>query len=123
MSEIEQEVDLLAIAKQVQKSRIGHSFLRGPNDGYEVSAGYRMDSTRESLDNLTRLRNRMIEKGETETTIRDFDNQFHGVSEEELTGIIGELTDFGLSLYQHKWELENMIDAAETVEAVELVNW
>ena len=122
---MEQTVDLLATAKTVQKNRIGHAFRTAPDAGYEVSAGFVMDSTREDLDNLTRLKERMLETGTTTTKvqIRDKANQFHEVTVAELAEIVGDLTDFGLSLFAKKWQLETAIDAATTVEAVEAITW
>lgn len=117
------EVYLLETAKSVQIGRIGHMFRTAPEAGCEMTAGYVMDSTRESVDNLTRLRDRLVELGVTTTTIRDYHNQFHSVTVVELSEIIGELVDFGLGLYQRKWDREQAIEAATTVEAVESINW
>ena len=117
--------DPLVTAKTIQKGRIKHAFERAPEYGYEVSAGYMMDSAREDIDNLSRLRDRLLETGSTSTvaTIRDKSNQFHNVTVAELTEIIGELIDFGLGLYAKKWQLEQAIEAAETVDAVNTINW
>ena len=122
---MEQTVDLLATAKAVQKGRVSHCFRTAPNAGHEVTAGYIMDSTREDIDNLSRLRDRLLETGTTlsTVTIRDKGNQFHTVTVAELSEIVGELTDFGLGLYAKKWQLENEIETATTVEAVEAITW
>ena len=116
-------IDPVATAREVQKGRIRHLFRTAPDAGYVTAAGYPMDCTREDIDNLTRLRNRLLETGGTGTTIRDRRNEYHDVTVDELSGIIGELVDFGLGLYQRKWELEAAIDAATTVEGVEAVMW
>lgn len=117
--------DPLATAKTVQKNRIKHLFNRAPEYGCAVSAGYILDSSREDIDNLARLRDRLIETGTTSTTtlIRDKNNQFHQVTVAELSEIIGELIDFGLGLYSKKWQLEELIEAAATVEEVNAINW
>lgn len=122
---MEQTVDLLATAKAVQKGRIGHAFRTAPNSGHGVVAGYVLDATRDDIDNLSRLRDRLLQTGTTSTTttIRDKANQFHTVTVAELSEIVGELTDFGLGLYAKKWQLENEIETATTVEAVEAINW
>lgn len=118
-------VDLLATAKAVQKGRISHAFRTAPNSGHVVVAGYVMDSTRDDIDNLSRLRDRLLETGTTSSTvtIRDKGNQFHTVTVAELSEIVGELTDFGLGLYAKKWQLETAIDSAITVEEVEAITW
>ena len=119
------EVDLLATAKQVQKGRIRASFDRAPDAGCEVSGGFVMDAKREDIDNLSRLRDRLLETGTTSTTtqIRDKANQFHIVTVGELSTIVGELVDFGLGLYERKWQMEQTIDACTTIEEVEAVVW
>jgi hypothetical protein len=122
---MEETVDLLATAKAVQKGRLAHAFRNAPNTGFEVSAGFVMDSTREDIDNLSRLRDRLMETGttSTEVTICDKANQFHSVTIADLSEIVGELTDFGLGLYGKKWQLETEIETATTVEAVEAITW
>jgi len=84
-----------------------------------------MDAKREDIDNLSRLRDRLVETGTTSTTttIRDYDNQFHTVTIAELSEIVGELVDFGLGLFARKWELEQVLAAAETEEEVLAVAW
>ena len=116
-------IDPVATAKTVQKNRVGHCFRTAPEGGCVVAAGYRMDSTRVDVDNLARLRDRMLETGAVSVTIRDQSNQFHDVTVAELSTIVGELIDFGLGLYARKWQLESEIAAAGTVEGVEAVVW
>lgn len=117
------EIDPVATAREVQKHRIGHLFRTAPEAGYTTSVGYLMDSAREDIDNLARLRDRLLETGASGATIRDKCNQYHDVTVAELSAVVGELVDFGLGLYQRKWELEAAIDAATTVEDVEAVAW
>jgi hypothetical protein len=116
-------VDPLETAKTVQKNRVGHCFRTAPDGGCVVAAGYRMDSARVDVDNMARLRDRMLETGAVSVTIRDQANQFHDVTVAELSTIVGELIDFGLGLYTRKWQRELEIDAATTVAAVEEVVW
>ena len=116
-------IDPVATAREIQKGRIRHLFRTAPDAGHVTAAGYPMDCSREDIDNLARLRDRLLETGGAGTTIRDRRNQYHDVTIDELSGIIGELVDFGLGLYQRKWELEAAIDAADTVEGVEAVMW
>jgi hypothetical protein len=119
------EVDLLATAKAVQKGRIRAAFDRAPEVGCQVSLGFVMDSRREDIDNLARLRDRVLETGTTSTTvqIRDKANQFHTLTVAELSTVVGEMVDFGLGLYSHKWQREQDIDACATIEEVEAVTW
>lgn len=119
------EVDLLATAKAVQKGRIRAAFDRAPEVGCQVSLGFVMDSRREDIDNLARLRDRVLETGTTSTTvqIRDKANQFHTLTVAELSTVVVEMVDFGLGLYSHKWQREQDIDACATIEEVEAVTW
>lgn len=117
------DIDPVVTAREIQKHRIGHLFRTAPDEGYTTAAGYPMDCSREDIDNLTRLRDRLVETSGAGTTIRDRRNQYHDVTVVELSGIIGELVDYGLGLYQRKWQMEAAIDAATTVEDVEAVAW
>jgi hypothetical protein len=123
--DMEEAVDLLATAKRVHKGRLAQAFTAAPKAGLEVSAGFVMDSTRDDIDNLTRLRDRLLEVGTTATTvtIRDKSNEFHTVTVAELSEIVGELVDFGLGLYEKKWQREAETDAATTIEEVEAIGW
>ena len=111
--------------KAVQSSRIRDGFNLAPLNGCQTASGFKMDAKREDIDNLSRLRDRLVETGTTSTTttIRDFDNQFHTVTVAELSEIIGELVDFGLGVFARKWELEQVLAAAETEEEVLAVVW
>jgi len=111
--------------KAVQASRIRDGFLQAPLNGHLTSSGVQMDAKREDIDNLTRLRDRLLETGTTSTTtnIRDYDNQFHTVTVAQLSEIVGELVDFGLGLYARKWELEQALATASTEEEVLAVVW
>lgn len=115
----------LDTAKAVQKSRIKAEFNKAPLSGCMLKAGYVMDCEREDIDNLSRLLTRLKETGTTTSTaqIRDKTNQFHTVTIADLSVIVGEMIDFGLALYQRKWDREKMIDACTTVQAVEAIAW
>lgn len=109
--------------KAVQASRLRDSFIQAPLNGCMTTSGIKMDVKRDDIDNLTRLRDRLIETGTGSTTIRDYENVFHVVTVVQLSGIIGELVDFGLGLFARKWELEQMLGAAKTAEEVQAVVW
>ncbi len=122
-TEMRMTVDPITGLKAVQTSHIRDGFVMAPLNGCITTGGIKMDAKRDDIDNLTRLRDRLTETGTDSTTIRDYDNQFHVVTVEELSGIIGELVDFGLGLYARKWELEQTLAAAETEEEVLSVVW
>lgn len=111
--------------KAVQTSRIRDGFNQAPLNGHLTTGGIKMDARREDIDNLSRLRDRLLETGTTSTTttIRDFDNQFHTVTVAQLSTIIGELVDFGLGLYARKWSLEQALAAATTSEQALAITW
>ena len=119
------EEQLLENAKYQKKNIIKSIFLGQPKSGYIVSSGFKMDCNRDDIDNLSLLLKRTIDSGDTTTTanIRDFDNQFHQVTIGELSDIINELVDYGLYLFNHKWEKEVEIEAAQTVEEVNDIVW
>ena len=118
-------VDPIAALKAVQASRIRDGFDMAPLNGLMTTSGIQVDAQRDDIDNLTRLRDRLLQTGTTSTTttIRDYTNQFHTVTIAQLTEIIGELVDFGLGLYSHKWSLEQTLAAATTSDEVQAVVW
>ena len=111
--------------KAVRAVRLKDGFIQAPLNGHQTTSGIKMDAKREDIDNLSRLRDRLLETGTTSTTttIRDQNNQFHTVTVAELSEIVGELVDFGLGLFARKWELEQTLAAAETEEEVLAVTW
>jgi len=122
---MEMNTDPIIGLKAVQTSRLRDGFNQAPLNGHTTTTGIKMDAQREDIDNLTRLRDRLLETGTTSTTttIRDYDNQFHTVTIAELSEIIGELVDFGLGLYARKWEQEQVLAAATTEEEVLATVW
>jgi hypothetical protein len=121
---MEIQTDPIAGLKAVQAARIREAFNQAPYNGHITSGGFRMDAKREDIDNLSRLKDRLLETGGADaTTIRDFDNQFHTVTATQLSQIVGELVDFGLGLYSRKWELEQALTSATTEEEVLAVQW
>jgi hypothetical protein len=117
------ESNPLAGLKAVQASRLRDGFTQAPLNGYVTTSGIKMDSIREDLDNLKIVRDRMAETGKATETIRDYDNGYHVVTLAELSEMIGELADFGISLYARKWQLEVELAAAESEAAVLAVRW
>ncbi len=122
---METNINPLDGMKSVHKSRIRDGFLNAPKHGFMTSLNIKMDAQREDIDNLTRLHDRLLKTGTTSTTtvIRDYNNQFHTVTIAELAAIVGELVDFGLSLYTRKWECEVALAAATKEEDVVAVTF
>jgi hypothetical protein len=55
--------------------------------------------------------------------IKDFDNNFHHVNLEMLDNLIGDLIDYGLYLYQHKWLLQDQVNNATTIQQLNAISW
>jgi len=97
------------------------------SEGYTtqgLTSNFKIDCGRDDKENLESLLQRMRRLNIATTTIKDYNNEFHSdiwVTDLEL--IINELIDYGLWLYQHKWEKEEEIAAATTKEEIAAIQW
>ena len=55
--------------------------------------------------------------------IKDFDNGYHSVTLDQVKTIKMDMINYGLWLYQHKWEKLSALDTATTKEQVYAIQW
>ena len=55
------------------------------------------------------------------TLFRAYDNSFHEVTKEQLDTMRKEIVINSQWLYQAKWTVENQVESAETIEALEAI--
>ena len=75
------------------------------------SVGFKINADHKSQDNI-----RGLIALNTATAFKDFDNQFHQVSVNDLNTMLTECYVNGSSLYQQKFEYESRVDAAKSAE-------
>lgn len=85
----------------------------------ESSIGFNVDSTMRSKMNIESLMN----IGLYPVKFRCCDNQSHELTKDELSTILREVNEFNIGLYHKKWELEELVKQAETIEELESIKW
>ena len=83
--------------------------------GFVINA--RRSSTKNDLQNIYSL----IDLGVTE--FMDADNIIRSVTANDLQMIKNEMQQYGLSLYQKKWNLQAQVDAATTQAELDAIVW
>ena len=78
------------------------------------SLGFKINADHKSQDNI-----RGLIALNTPTAFKDFDNQFHQVSVEDLNTLLSECYANGASLYQQKFNMELEISQLQNVEEVD----
>ena len=111
--------------KQIKTDEIKKDFLIDYNTGSFSSTILSTDVNvgRGHLQNVTSLIDHMIENNLETVQFRVYDNSFISITLVQLQELKLELIDNGMSLYQHKWDLEEQIDNAVTQEAIEAIIW
>lgn len=78
------------------------------------SIGFKINADHKSQDNI-----RGLIALNAPTAFKDFDNQFHQVSVDDLNTLLAECYANGASLYQQKFNMELEISQLQTVEEVD----
>lgn len=78
------------------------------------SIGFKINADHKSQDNI-----RGLIALDTPTAFKDFDNQFHQVSVDDLNTLLNECYANGASLYQQKFNMELQISQLQDVEEVD----
>mgnify|MGYP006923194891 CR=1 FL=1 len=96
--------EISAEAHKYSQYECGEMYLKS-------SKGFRINADHKSQDNI-----RGLIALNTATAFKDFDNQFHQVSVDDLNTMLTECYVNGSSLYQQKFEYEARVDAAKSAE-------
>ncbi|MFV0626174.1 MAG: DUF4376 domain-containing protein [Alphaproteobacteria bacterium] len=107
-------------AKSDKLSEIKTVFNHEQENGHCASSlGFEIDATRLSKDDIESL----LYVDLFPIKFRDHDNDFHDLTKEQAETLKKEIIAYGLAVYQKKWELEEAIKNATTIEDVEAVSW
>jgi len=112
------EKDLQELKRQ-RMMEIQDKFNDMLNEGYfESSLGFVVDNRRgngkDDKDNVSSL----IDMGQEPVYFRDHNNNFQSLTLDQLRTLKQEMIQDGLSKYQWKWNKENEIMSAETIDDV-----
>ncbi len=89
---------------------------------FKSSLGFKCNGDRRTKDNLQDLI--MYFDAQTKATVayRDYDNQMQQLNKEQLQTLLREHIENGQDLYNQKWELENRLNQAHTIEDLNAIN-
>jgi hypothetical protein len=104
------------VYNEIERSTVGYQTVG-------LSENLRIDAGRGDLDNLRNLKQYCQSKNTSQTFIKDFYNNMHQISIEDLDIIILELIAYGLWLYQRKWEVDMLIENATTEEEINSISF
>jgi len=90
---------------------------------FKSSLGFNVDNRRDGLhfdkDNIESL----IDLGVTPINFKDADGVFHSITLDDLKTIKMEMIKDGLAMYQEKWQLENQVAQATTIDEIKAITW
>ena len=125
----ELETYMLQVLKNMKHDEIKklvYDEIEGSTIGYEtkgLQANIRLDAGRGDLDNLRNLKQYCQATSTQVTFIKDFYNNMHQVTLEDLDIVILELIAYELWLYQRKWEVDLLIENASTEEELNSISF
>lgn len=112
----------LETLKKEKKEEINIAFVNAASNGRFTSAlGFDVNARRSGIQNDLQNVETLISLNQT--IFRDADNTTRNVTALDLVTIKTEIQQHGLSLYEHKWELEADIEAALTEEEINAIEW
>ena len=127
LSELESYMfQVLKNRKHDEIKQLVHDEIDDSTLGYEtkgLQANIRLDAGRGDLDNLRNLKQYCQATSTQVTFIKDFYNNMHQITLEELDIIILELIAYVLWLYQRKWEVDLLIENATTEEEINSISF
>ena len=108
----------LDIAKRVKLDRLSKRFarVRKSRPRVDTGLGFAVDGGYEDVENLK------VGRAMGLTTVKDADNVMQTITLDQWDTIIGAAQAKGLSLYQAKWQTEDAINAATSVQALEEIS-
>ena len=110
----------LELVKVEKLAEIKQAFNQEQESGHTMSSlGFEVDATRRSKDDIESL----IYVGAFPVHFRDYNNSFHELSKEQAEVLKKEIIAYGLAVYQKKWDLEEAVKNATTIEEVEVIKW
>lgn len=118
----EEKLEKVKAEKLAELSSVADNYAqyKCPIDMYITSStGFKVDADVCSQTNMQGL---ILMLGEGESCqYKDFNNEFQTVTREQLTIMVGEAKQNGLSLYNQKFTFEAQINVATSIEEVEAI--
>ena len=105
--------ELVALTDKFEENKNNDMF-------FTSSLGFRVNGDRRTRSNIEDL---IQFSAEFPVDYRDYDNKIEKVSKEDLEVMLAEHIENGHNLYAQKWEYEQKIAAAKTVEEVEAIEF
>ena len=93
------------------------------SNGNPIVVDARRNAIKNDLQNFREGYDFMIRNNLSEMTFVDYYHNFHTVSQEEMLQICNDISDYGIFLYNKKWEYAKEIMEAETLEEVFAVDF
>ena len=113
-------IDQLATDKYTQKQVIKQAFDEEVLIGFVTTSGHNMDLDPTLLKAGYDL---SVQMGETDMTVRDFDNVSHVLPIADVSTIVGELSIAWRILWTKKVTLQDSIDIESNIDSILLVVW
>jgi len=110
--------------KRLKKFEIKSAFLQAFNQGYtSPTLGIKVDCKKEDLLNFKGALELAEATKQEKITIRDYNNEYHTITVDQLKTLITELIAYHAQLFQKKWDLEKQVDAATDFDSVCRIKW
>ena len=111
-------------AKNIKRQEISYAFNKEFSEGtLNSSLGFVADCRRDGIkfdkDNLQSL----ISIGNFPIMFKDSNGEIHSLSENDSNILLQEMVEKGLWCYQHKWELEELINNTTNINDLLSIKW
>lgn len=87
------------------------------------SLGFKANATRKSKEDVGGILQSMENSKASIIMFRDYDNLFHALTLEQVKILQVEIINNGLQIYQHKWDLQALVENGKTIAEIEGVLW
>lgn len=113
----------LAEAKTAKLKELSEAFTAWRNDTATMvsSLGFTADADSRAMQDITGLWIKAQGDDSFTADFMDAENEAHTLTAEQILTLAAEVTQAGTDAYTQKWKLRAMIEACESVEAVELL--
>lgn len=119
--EVEDPAVSLETEKSLKKQQLENLFkqTRASSDIYVTSSlGFPVNANETAIINIIGLINELEVSGKETVVFRDFNNEFHEVTKDNLKQMQAEIAREGSAFYLLKWQYEENISNATTVKQV-----
>ncbi len=121
--ESSEDVESLAFKQRAKLELLSSAFRTVQDEAYVVSSlGFRANAGQRAYRDVDGLIKQMQVEGLETVNFRDYDNMFQPITYEEALTLQLEIIKNGQSIYLQKWELEDKIANAQTVEELDAIN-